>query len=81
MSTKNSKGVGYGVRERDFLLSPSLLLRDEEDYEYKIFSIPSSAFARTNVILARKRGSRRHSTTNCSTNIVVAETSYQILEV
>ena len=52
-----------------------------KDYEYKIFSIPSSALARTNVILAGKRGSRRHSATSCSTSIVVGETSYQILEV
>ena len=89
MSRKNSKGVGYGVRERFPPLSLSLAsfllegvrFRDEDDYEYKIFSIPSSALARTNVILAGKRGSRRHSTTSCSTNIVVAETSYQILEV
>ena len=88
VSKKNSEGVGYGVRERDFLLSPSLLsyqrVLDSEtrkDYEYKIFSIPSSALARTNAILAGKRGSRRHSTTGCSTNIVVGETSYQILEV
>ena len=83
MSTKNSKGVGYGVRERFPPLSLSLVsfllenvrFRDEDD------SIPNSALARTNVILAGKRGSRRHSTTSCSTNIVVAETSYQILEV
>ena len=33
------------------------------------------------VILAGKRGSRRHSTTSFSANVVVAKTSYQMLEV
>ena len=32
-------------------------------------------------ILAGKRGSRRHSTTSISESVVVAETSYQMLEV
>ena len=31
--------------------------------------------------MARKRGSRRHSTTNFSANVVVAGTSYQMLKV
>ena len=47
----------------------------------KIFSILSSARARTSVILAGKRGSRRHSTTSFRENVVAAETSYQMLEV
>lgn len=39
---------------------------DEEDYEYEIFPILSSAHARTTVILAGKCGSRRLSTTSFS---------------
>ena len=35
---------------------------DECDYEYEIFSKPSSARAWTSVILAGKRDSHRHST-------------------
>ena len=35
----------------------------------------------TNVILAGKCGSRRQSTTSFSENVVVAETSYQRLEI
>ena len=50
-------------------------------YENDFFSILSSARARTNVILAGKRGSRRHSTMSFSENVVLAKTSYQILEV
>ena len=46
---------------------------NEDGYEYEIFSIPSSARAWTSVILAGKRGSRRHSTTSFSENVVVAE--------
>ena len=41
----------------------------------------SSARPWTSVILAGKRGSRRHSTTSLSKNVEVAETSYQMLEV
>ena len=37
---------------------------DENDYEYEILSIVSSARAWTSVILAGKRGSRRHFTTS-----------------
>ena len=53
---------------------------DESDYEYEIFSV-LSARTRTSVILAGKRGSRRHSTTSFSENVEVAETSYQMLQV
>ena len=60
-------------------VSNSLLDNDETDYEYEIFLILSWARAWTNVILARKRDSRRHSTTNFSENVVVAGTSYQML--
>ena len=38
----------------------------------------SIAHARNSVILAGKRGSRRHSTTGFSENVVVAGTSYQL---
>ena len=54
---------------------------DEDDYEHEIFSILSSALSKTSVILAGKRGSRRHSTTSFSENVVVAGTSYQMLGV
>ena len=54
---------------------------NEEVYEDEISSVPSSARAWTSFILAGKRGSRRHSTMSFSENVVVAETSYQMLEV
>ena len=50
----------------------------DDDYEYEIFSILSIAYAWTSVILAGKRGSRRHFTTSFSKNVGVAETSYQM---
>ena len=61
----------------------SFRFEDEDDYENEIFLILSSARARarTNVILAGKFGSRRHSTTNFSEKVVVAKTSYQMLEI
>ena len=51
---------------------------DEDDFEYEIFPILSSAHARTTVILAGKCGSRRLSTTSFSENVVVAKKSYQM---
>ena len=54
---------------------------DENDYEYEIFSIVISAHACRSVTLAGKRGSRRHSTTSFSESVVLAGTSYQMLEV
>ena len=51
---------------------------DEDDYEYEIFSILSTARAWTNVILAGKRDSRRPTTTSFSENVVVAGTIYQM---
>ena len=51
----------------------------EDDYEYEIFSLLSSALAWTNVILAGKCDSRRHPTTGVSENVVVAGISYQIV--
>ena len=52
---------------------------DKDDNENEIFSILSSARARTNVILEGKCGSRRYSTTSFKENVVVAKTSYQML--
>ena len=66
-----SNTIGGGLLE-------SFRSRDEDDYEYEIFSILSSALPRTSVILAGKRGSRRHSTTIFCENVVVAGTSYQM---
>ena len=43
------------------------------------FPVRSSAHVRTNVILAGKCDSHRHSTTNFSKNVVVEKTSYQML--
>ena len=53
----------------------------EDDDENKIFSTLRSARARTNVILAGKCDSSRQSTTSFSKNVVVAKTSYQMLEI
>ena len=49
--------------------------------QYWVSLILSSDRAWTSVVLAGKRGSRRHSTRSFSENVVVAGTSYQILEV
>ena len=54
---------------------------DKDDYEYEMFAVLSSARAWTSVILTGKRDSHRHSTTSISENVLVAGTSYQILEV
>ena len=59
-------------------LLESFRFRDEDDYEYEIFSMLSIAHAWTSVILAEKRDSRRHSTTSFSENVVMAGTSYQM---
>ena len=61
--------------------SESFRFLDEDDDENKIFSILRSARARTNGILARKCDSSRQSTTSFSKNVVVAKTSYQMLEI
>ena len=61
--------------------SESFRFWDEDDCEYEIFPILSSARAWTSVILAGKCDSSRHSTTTISENVPVAGTSYQILEV
>ena len=48
---------------------------------YLTFSLPSASLDLKVPILAGKRGSRRHSTTSFSESVLVAETSYQMLEV
>ena len=48
-------------------------------HEKEIFSILSSARALTNIILAGKSGSNRHSITSFSENVVVTKTGYQML--
>ena len=59
-------------------LLESFRFRDEDNYEYEIFTVLSISHAWTNVILAEKRDSRRHTTTSFSENVVVAGTSYQM---
>ena len=63
------------------MTGPLVRFWDEDDYEYEIFRILSSARARTTVILAGKCGSRRLSTTSFSESVEVAKTSYQMLEI
>ena len=69
-----------GLKIRIWVLVKKRTLRffDEDDYEYKIFSILSIGQAWTSVILAGKRDSRRHTTTSFSEEVVVAGTSYQM---
>ena len=60
-----------------FLFIESFRFWDENE----IFSVLSTARAWTNVILAGESDNRRDSTTSFDENVVVAETSYQIIEV
>ena len=60
-----------------FLFIESFRFWDENE----IFSVLSTARAWTNVILAGESDNRRDSTTSSDENVVVAETSYQIIEV
>ena len=75
---QGGRGEGCG-----FFCCPKLphLKTNEEVYEYEISSVLSSARAWPSVILAGKRDSRRHSSMSFSENVVVSETSYQMLEV
>ena len=57
----------------------SFRFSDEDDYECEISSVLS--YLRRQRHFGGKRGNRRHSTTSFSENVVVAGTSYQILEV
>ena len=52
---KNLKATGK--RTQQLPIIESFRFEDEDDYEYKIFSIPSSARARAIVLLAGKRDS------------------------
>ena len=52
---------------------------DDDVYKDEIFSILSIARMNTSVILAGKLDGRRHSTADFSENVIVAETSYQML--
>ena len=54
--------------------------RHKSDFKQKCDREEFGARAWTRVILAGKRGSRHHSTKSFSKNVVVAETSYQMLE-
>ena len=54
---------------------------NEYDDEFEILSVLSSVRAWNSVILAGKRDRRRRSSPSFSENVVVAETSYQMLEV
>ena len=54
---------------------------ENNNYEYKIFSILSIAGAWTGAILAGKHDSHGHSGTKFRMNVVVVEMSYQMLEV
>ena len=50
-------------------------------YNRELFPILSSACARTTIILAGKCGSRRQPTTSFSEHVVVAKTSYEMLQI
>ena len=52
---------------------------DKDNYKNKIFPTLSSALMQTNVSLAGKWDSHRHSTTKFSKNAVVVKASYQML--
>ena len=69
-----------GLKIRIWILVKKRTFRffDEDDYEYKIFSILSIGQAWTSVILAGKRDSRRHTRTSFSKEVVVAGRSYQM---
>ena len=68
----------YGILKNPI---QTLTMETEYDYEDEISSILSSARAQASVSLAGKLGSRRHSTTSFSENVIMAETSYQMLKV
>ena len=67
-----------------FSAQPPLIIKtfrfyDEDVYKEEIFSILSIARMNISVILAVKLDGRRHSTAGFSENVIVAETSYQML--
>ena len=65
------------AEEESCAIIESFRFWDENDYEYEIFSVLSSARAWTNVILAGKCDSRRHSTTSFSENVIAAGTIWK----
>ena len=70
-----------GLKIRIWILVKIRTLRffDEDDYEYKTFSILSIARAWTSVILAGKRDNRRHSPTGFSENELLNVRNFIIL--
>ena len=52
---------------------------DDDVYKDEIFSILSIARVWTSVVLAGKHDGRRNSSAGFSKNVIVAETSYQML--
>ena len=58
-----------------------LVFDNRELFFKELFPILSSACARTTIILAGKCSSRRQSTTSFSEHVVVAKTSYQMLQI
>ena len=62
-------------------LLESFRFEEDNNYEYKIFSILSIAGTWTSVILAGKHDGHDHSVKKFSMYVIVMETSYQILEV
>ena len=80
LPVEDNRGGGGGVWI--LLLSEVTSFENKRGvYEYEISSVLSSARAWPSVILAGKRDSRRHSSMSFSENVVVSETSYQMLEV
>ena len=67
-----------------FSAQPPMIIKtfrfyDEDVYKDEIFSILSIARMNISVILAVKLDGRRHATAGFSENVIVAETSYQML--
>ena len=59
------------VRNTNHLIIESFRFQDEDNYEYEIFLILSSACVWTNVILMGKHDSRRNSTASFRENVLV----------
>ena len=82
-ATTGKDGVTFFRKDRNHIDIRELWILRRERLrvdECEIFSIVGSAHAWTSVILAGKRGSRRHFTTSLSENVVVAKTRYQIIK-
>ena len=75
MGEKSTLAEGHELPRGSFPHPPMESVRFfDKDDENEIFSILSSARARTNVILVGKCESHRHSSTRFSENVVVAKT-------